>query len=94
MVKEIGKVLTDISSDEGSEEDCVKKMKTYNVPLALPCAWFGSAVGLIVIIVALLFGFGILADTVRKCASPAMVVLVGQVSSVVAIPSRWSDRSL
>ncbi|CAA7051512.1 unnamed protein product [Microthlaspi erraticum] len=76
VVKEVGKVSTTIQS------------KTYNVPLALPLAWFGSAVWLIGAVL------GLLADTVHKCASPIMVVLASQVGSVVAISNRWTDMSV
>ncbi|VVB00034.1 unnamed protein product [Arabis nemorensis] len=87
VVKEVGQVLTSIPSDEGREDDSLKKTKTYNFPLALPCAWFGSVVGLIG---ALLLGIGLLPEMVHRCASPAMVALAGQAGPVVAISSRWS----
>ncbi|KAL1209684.1 Disease resistance protein RBA1 [Cardamine amara subsp. amara] len=46
IVAEVKKVLTTVQSDEAREEDVVKKVKIYNVPLNLR-PWFGSAVGLI-----------------------------------------------
>ncbi|CAA7034540.1 unnamed protein product [Microthlaspi erraticum] len=84
--KEVGKVLT-IQYDEGREESG-KNAKTCHVSLALPWTWFGSVVWLIGPIL------GLIAVIVHKCASPAMVVLAGQVGSVVAISNRWTDRSL
>ncbi|CAE5960495.1 unnamed protein product [Arabidopsis arenosa] len=88
VVKEVEKVLSTIQSGEGREDDCVKKVKTYNVPLALPWPWFGSVVGLIGAML------GLLTETVQKFASPAMFVLTGQAGSLVAILNRFADKSV
>ncbi|CAE5960466.1 unnamed protein product [Arabidopsis arenosa] len=91
VVEMIGAVLgiiVTVRFEEGKEDDCVKKVKTFNVPLAMPWIWFGSAVELVGAVL------GLLNETVHKCASPAMVILASQVGSVVAISSRWADKSV
>ncbi|KAG7588428.1 Toll/interleukin-1 receptor homology (TIR) domain [Arabidopsis suecica] len=88
VVKEVEKVLTTIESGEGRNDDFVKKAKTFNVPLALPWSWFGSAFGLIGAVL------GLLTETVQKFASPAMFVLTGQAGSLVALSNRCADNFL
>ncbi|XP_010481248.1 PREDICTED: DNA ligase 1-like [Camelina sativa] len=43
----LGLLTETVQSDEGREDDRVKKVKTFSIPLALPWLWFGSAVELI-----------------------------------------------
>ncbi|KAG7657767.1 Toll/interleukin-1 receptor homology (TIR) domain [Arabidopsis suecica] len=81
-------IINTVRSGEGREDDCVKKVKTFYVPLALPWLWFGSAVELVGAVL------GLLNEIVHKCASPTMVILASQVGSVVAISSRWADKSV
>jgi len=85
----LGLLAETVHADEGRREaDFVKKVKTLNVPLALPWLWFGSAVELVGAVL------GLLNEIVHKCASPTMVILASQVGSVVAISSRWADKSV
>ncbi|CAH8377476.1 unnamed protein product [Eruca vesicaria subsp. sativa] len=81
VVKEVEKVVTATHPNEGNEKYCLKKVTTYDIPLAFPWAWFGSTARLIV---AVLLGFGLLANTINKGASPAMVTIVGQTGSAMA----------
>ncbi|CAH8329605.1 unnamed protein product [Eruca vesicaria subsp. sativa] len=92
VVKEVEKVLTANQFDDGREKNHVKKVTTYNSQLALPRALFGI-VGCL--IVAILLLFGLLPNTVLKCASLVIVAHLRQAGSVMVSSScGWADRSI